>query len=353
MSGFTVVRTGGAPRDMGVDFGRAAKDVLRALAAESRAHFRQWTGRDIATAKRHAARNYLPAVRRRYPKYLDEVRGIAEGAGIPFEDLFYLTADEELVSLWEKPARPEKPEHCSSAAVRAKGGLLLGHNEDYPPRYLGRLVLVEAHPDGAPAFMALTYPYILAGPSCGMNDRGLAFAVDSLGYPSRPRGVPTNFILRDLYSARRAADVRRIVDVGNAAMANAATVVSAREDLAFTVEATPEGAPLVAMGADGLLAHTNHSRSPSLSRNKEKASWSSRKRLAALEHLLAATGTHAAAGLKAALSSKKLGLLRFGRRANESCTVASAVLDPGRGIMYVAKRGPKGHVFRRYTFSKQ
>lgn len=348
MSSFVTVRTGGSARDMGVDFGRAARDVLRALAAESRAHFRQWTGRDIAAAKRHAARNYLPAVRRRYPRYLQEVMGIAEGAGIAFDDLFHLTADEELVSLWERPARPGKREHCSSAALRTKDGMFLGHNEDYPPRYLDRLVLVEARPDGAPAFMALTYPYIIAGPSCGMNDRGLAFAVDSLGYPSRPRGVPTNYVLRDLYSARRAADVRRIVDVPNAAMANAATVVSAREREAFTVEATPEGAVVVAMGADGVLAHTNHSRSPSLRRDAEKASWSSRKRLAALEHLLAAPASRTASGLKKALSSKELGLLRFGRRANESCTVASAVLDPGRGIMYVAKRGPRGHAFRSY-----
>ena len=356
MSAFVTVRTGGSPREMGVDFGRAAREVLRALAAESRAHFRQWTGHDIGQAKRHAARHYLPSVRRRYPKYLEEVRGIAEGAGVAFDDLFYLTADEELVSLWEKPAKhapgrdPGTPshEHCSSAAVRTKDGLFLGHNEDYPPRYLDRLVLVEAHPDGAPAFMALTYPYIIAGPSCGLNDRGLAFAVDSLGYAARPRGVPTNYILRDVYSARRSSDVPRIVDVQDAVMANAVTVASASERKTLTVEAAPGGPAILSMGKDGLLAHTNHALSAELDHTSEKTGWNSRKRLIALEHLMAKKRDRTAAGLKKALSSKDYGLLRFGDRANESCTIASAVLDPARGIMYVAKRGPKGHAFRPY-----
>src|SRR5512142_1469069 len=342
MKGFVKVETGGTHREMGVDFGRAAREVLRDLAGESRAHFRQWTGHDIAAAKRHAARHFLPSVRRRYPQYLEEVRGIAEGAGIPFDDVFYLTADEELVSLWEKP------EKCSTAVVRTKDGLLLGHNEDYPPRYMDRLVIVDARPDDGPAFLALTYPYILAGPSCGMNDRGLAFGVDSLSFHARGRGVPTNYVLRDLYSARRIGDVRRIMDEPGRVMGNAATAASAAEGRALTVEATPREIDVLPMGERGMLAHTNHVRSETLDREGEKASWSSRKRLAALEHLLAARETHTRAGLAKALSSKDYGLLRFGRRANESCTVGTGILDPKRRIMYVAKRGPRGHAFRAY-----
>lgn len=346
MAAFVKVETGGTHREMGVDFGRAAREVLRDLAAESRAHFRQWTGHDIGAAKRHATRHFLPAVRRRYPKYLEEVRGIAEGAGVAFEDVFYLTADEELVSLWEKP------EKCSTVVVRTKDGLLLGHNEDYPPRYMDRLVIVDARPDDGPAFLALTYPYILAGPSCGMNDRGLAFGVDSLGFHARGRGLPTNYVLRDLYSVRRIGDVRRIMDASGRVMGNAATVASASEGRAVSVEASPRAVDGLEMGKRGMLAHTNHVRSETLDRDGEKASWSSRKRLAALEHLLAATETHTRAGLAKALSSKDYGLLRFGRRANESCTVGTGILDPKRHIMYVAKRGPRGHGFRGYEMRK-
>lgn len=347
MSGFVRVSTGGSHRDMGVDFGRAAREVIRAIAAESRAHFRQWTGRDIASAKRYAAKHFLPALARRYPAYLEEVRGIAEGAGISFDDLFYLTADEELVELWNK-----KPEKCSSAAIRTKEGMLLGHNEDYPPRYMDRMVIVDARPDDGPAFLALTYPYIIAGPSCGLNAAGLAFAANSLTFRPRSKGVPTNYILRDLFSSRRLADVPRVMRVPSAVMGNAVVAVSAKERTAIAVEASPRDLGVLRMGAHDLLAHTNHVRSESFDRRDERPTFGSRKRCAALEHLLFEAGSRDRKGLQAALSSEKYGLLRHGRRANDSCTVASAVLDPGRGIMYVAKRGPKGHGFKAYGLTK-
>lgn len=343
MTPFVKVVTGGSHRDMGVDFGRAAREVIGDLVAESRGHWRHWTkGRDIAAAKRHAAKFFLPAVARRYPKYLEEVRGIAEGAGVAFDDLFYLTADEELVELW---SRPEK---CSSAAVRSKEGMLLGHNEDYPPRYMDRLVIVDAQPDDGPAFLALTYPYIVAGPSCGMTADGLAFAVNSLRFPPRVKGVPTNYLLRDLYSCRTLADVPRALRVRDAVMGNAVVAVSSKDKTALVAEARYGDVTVIPMGDAGLLAHTNHVRSERVDQSGEDPTWGSRKRCAALEHLLRRPSDRTRSGLQKALSSEEYGLMRHGRRGNDSVTVASAVLDPRRGIMYVAKRGPKGHGFKSY-----
>lgn len=347
MKPFAKVVTGGSHRDMGVDFGRAARDVIRDLVAESRGHWRHWTkGRDIAAAKRHANRHFLPAVARRYPTYLEEVRGIAEGAGVAFDDLFYLTADEELVELW---SRPEK---CSSAAVRAKQGMLLGHNEDYPPRYMDRLVIVDATPDDGPAFLALTYPYIVAGPSCGMTGDGLAFAVNSLRFPPRVKGVPTNYVLRDLYSCRTLADVPRVLRVRDALMGNAVVAVSAKEDAGLVAEARYGDVAIIRMGDADLLAHTNHVRSARLNQADEDPTWGSRKRCAALEHLLRRPSDRTRQGIQKALSSEEYGLMRHGRRGNDSVTVASAVLDPRRGMLYVAKRGPKGHGFKPYRLRR-
>ena len=226
--------------------------------------------------------------------------------------------------------------------------MLLGHNEDYPPRYMDRMVIVNARPDDGPAFLALTYPYILSGPSCGLNAAGLAFAANSLCYKPRRAGIPTNYVLRDLFSSRRLADVIRILRVPGSLMGNAVVAVSAKERDAAVIEASPDDAAIMRMGDTGLLAHTNHVRSETLDRRGEDPTFGSRKRCAALEHLLNAPSSRSRKGLQAALSSKEYGLLRHGRRANDSCTVASAVLDPKRGMMYVSKRGPKGHGFRPY-----
>lgn len=341
MAEFIQVVTGGTHREMGVDFGRAAVEVIKELVDASGTYYREATGHRIASARRYALANFLPFVRRRYPKYLEEVRGIAEGAGVDFEDMFFLTADEELVDLWS--------EHCSSAAVRAAKGLFLIHNEDYPPRYLGRMVVVNASPDDAPSFLSLTYPYMLAGPSCGLNAAGMGFAVDSLNYRVRKRGIPTNFVLRDMYAARSLADVRRAMDVPSMLMGNAVTAVSVAEGKAIAIEASLKASVEIAMGESGFLPHTNHVRSEKLDRSGEHPSFNSRVRLAALEHLLGRKATKATPDdLRFILSSSKYGLLRKGRRKSESYTIASAILDPKRRMMYVAKRGTAGHGFRPY-----
>jgi isopenicillin-N N-acyltransferase-like protein len=340
MASFIRVETGGAPFAMGVDLGRAVKELLKELVADSASYYRKRTGRNIAAAKRYAARHFLPFVRRRYPGHLDEVGGIARGAGLAFDDVFFLTADEEMVDLWSK-------DHCSTVAARTGRGLLLAHNEDYPRRYLGRMVIVHAEPERGPAFLSLTYPYVLAGPSCGINAEGLAFAVDSLAFPPRRRGIPTNFILRDVYRSGRIAAARRALAAGPALMSNAVTVVSSSERKALTVEAGPKAAAVVAMGDASCLPHTNHVRSAKLAGGGERPSWSSKMRLAALEHLLGGRRRIDARDLLAALSSAPHGLLRRGKEAGESLTIATALMDPGRKTMYICNRAGKEN-FKAY-----
>ncbi len=342
MSSFVKVSTGGSHRDMGVDFGRAAKDILLAFIEDSCKAYPRSAKMTIEDAKRHAAKYFLPTVRRRYPKYLEEVRGIAEGAGLHLDDIFFLTADEEIMAL------RRAPEKCSSAAIRVGQRTYLGHNEDYPKRYLSRLIVVEAHPNDAPAFLALTYPYVLAGPVCGLNAAGMAFAANSLNFPPRQKGMPTNFVLRDVYRSRRLADVRRAMHVPRPLMGNALMAVSDIERAASVIEASLDDVAVVTMGANGLLAHANHVVSGTLDRTGEKPTRNSRSRGAALELLLAASKQRTADGLKKALSSVKYGLRKIAARKSDSCTLATAILDPNRGMMYVAKRGSGGHGFMAY-----
>ncbi len=346
MAGFLSVTTGGPPRDMGVDFGRAVADVLAELRAGSARSFRKETGRTFAGAVRYAARHFLPFVRRRYAAYLEELAGIAEGSRIPFEELFLLTAEEELFDIWGGY------EHCSSAIVRTRRGAFLLHNEDYPPYYRDRLVIVHAEPKGRPAFLCLTYPYILAGPSCGLNDAGLAFAVNSLSFRPLRRGIPTNYLLRDLYGVRSLGAVRGALDVPSRLMGNC-VVALAEGGEGIAVEFSTAGIDVMRMGAAGVFPHTNHAVSRRLDRAGEKPSWNSRVRLAALEHLLGKAGPGASVrDLESVLSSRKYGLLRLPRRSSDACTIASTVVDPGRGLLYVAKRGVTGQRFRPYRLRR-
>ena len=76
-----------------------------------------------------------PALRGGRAQVVDQLRGLAEGADVPFDPLFALNCNEEFTCLPEGEARP--PEHCTSFAFRAGGRTVAGHNEDWYPATAG------------------------------------------------------------------------------------------------------------------------------------------------------------------------------------------------------------------------
>jgi isopenicillin-N N-acyltransferase like protein len=88
-----LIETGGAPREIGVDVGRGAREQIRFACAQSRAEL---GGVEPAEVLANVG-PYLAATEAAAPWVLDEMRGMAEGAGVPFETLFVLNAAAELM----------------------------------------------------------------------------------------------------------------------------------------------------------------------------------------------------------------------------------------------------------------
>ena len=84
-----------------------------------------WEGAQIQ------ARKYLPFVEERYPQYVDEMRGIAEGANVDFDDVLALNTMEAVTMDALHLTR------CTSFAVNeqrtADGHILAAHTEDWIP----------------------------------------------------------------------------------------------------------------------------------------------------------------------------------------------------------------------------
>jgi len=343
MPGFIKVVTGGTPREIGFDIGRATADILRDLLAGNPDFFRRNTGRGFAFLKRRAWTGFWPYVRRLYPDYVEELRGTAEGAGVDFEDLFVVSAEEELLDRWGGWDK------CSSAAVCTGGGLLLLHNEDYIGRYENRLVLIDAAPVRRPAFLSLAYPGTLAGSSCGINRAGIAMSGNSLRFRPRERGIPKNFVLRDLLAARTMAAAHRMMRTQPRLAGNNVMIVSAGEGRAAYIEATRRQTALVPLTDAGHLAHTNHILSPDVRKRGESPTKSSFRRLAGMNGLLAARrGPPTLDFLKSVLSSAEHGLCYHGCGDDTPTTLASIIMDPRRGRMYLANRGDAVRRFREY-----
>src|SRR5690349_3479645 len=91
-----LIEVSGSHREMGCQLGEAAREQIQHSVANARVLIDAayntleltWDGARIQ------ARKYLPFAEERYPQYVDELRGMAEGADIPFDDIVVLNVME-------------------------------------------------------------------------------------------------------------------------------------------------------------------------------------------------------------------------------------------------------------------
>merc|ERR1712151_1034360 len=62
-----------------------------------------------------------------YPQYAEEIRGIADGAGLPLHSIWALNLISELEALMGVPRKG----HCSDMYAVSNGSFCHGHNEDW------------------------------------------------------------------------------------------------------------------------------------------------------------------------------------------------------------------------------
>jgi isopenicillin-N N-acyltransferase like protein len=119
----------GTYREVGRQIGEAERElVLRELDYYGE-QFVALAGFSFAEAVERA-RPYLRPAEEAVPQIVDQLRGLAEGTGVPFEHLFAANCNEELTCL---PEQAERPEHCTSFAFKAGGRTVAGHNEELVP----------------------------------------------------------------------------------------------------------------------------------------------------------------------------------------------------------------------------
>ncbi len=202
-----LIRVSGTPREMGRQVGEACSYQIRHSIENARdlvaAAFDtlqlNWDGAQIQ------ARKYFPFAEENYPQYVDELTGIAEGAGVAFDDLAVVNGMEAVTT---DALHLQK---CTSFAVNqersASGHVLLAHNEDWLPEDEPDIYILHATPDHEPPYLAMTYGGLL--PNIGLNAHGIAQVCDSV-YPSDSRiGIPRLVASRGVLAATSPAEAIR------------------------------------------------------------------------------------------------------------------------------------------------
>jgi isopenicillin-N N-acyltransferase-like protein len=257
----------GPPRQRGRAYGEQARDrVHRSIAGyqEAFGHYAGWDWRRV----RAEAKRFEAPIAGLYPQYLDELRGIAEGAGAGFEDVLALNVRTEIMFAGKARAarsqRTRLPGECTAFAalphVCASGHTLVGQNWDWLPHCFGTLVVLEAEQPEAPDFVTVVEAGLLA--KAGMNSAGLAVATNALvteadrGEP----GLPYHVLLRALYDCETVTDALVVLQRGTRS-SSANYLLGHADGTALDIEAAPGDFTRLSVltpERSGVLLHTNH-----------------------------------------------------------------------------------------------
>src|SRR5579884_197431 len=368
-----VVEVTGTPRDRG----RTQGEELRSLIAdgvqrwEERIHRRTGTPPAEYIDRFLEASDFMPAVKRWAPDLLEEVRGIGEGANLPFKVAYaYQLMDEEWFFRFDYVrSRSGGSEHCSTLAVYGEGGPpILAQNMDLPKTYDGTQTLLRVrYPDGLES-LVFTAAGLIG--TTGLNNQAIGICVNSisqLGY--RLQGLPVSFVIRRVLEFRSWHEATTFVQtIPHASAQNMA--VGGPEQVA-DFECAPQGV-VEFMPGQKRIYHTNrplmHENQPlaghgvlSLSFGKGSESEDghdakplsdSEQRFLFLERGLQDESEVVTIDrVKALLSDCSVPVSVPRASAGEGVTLGSLIMELGRNpVLYLAPGPPSETAYRRWTF---
>lgn len=260
------IRVSGSSYERGEQYGRAARErVLRSKAGYERAfaHAAGWTWEQAV----EASAALLPTVRGSFPAYVQEMEGIAEGAGLRFEDVFTMNSRTEV--MWAGTVRQSEEvrgsyaRECSSFALlpdrTVDGHTYVGQTWDWLVQGFDTVVVLEAEQDEGPNYVTVVEAGLLAKSS--LNSSGLGVCVNTL-VTSEDRGepgVPFHVLIRALADCHSLTDAVYVLSKHRRS-SSGNFMLGHVDGAVLNLETSPGDARGVTpqLPVNGALVHTNH-----------------------------------------------------------------------------------------------
>jgi isopenicillin-N N-acyltransferase like protein len=260
---FPRVLVEGSARERGRSYGEQARERVQRSVDAYREVFAAYAGWNWATVTEHAGA-YRRAIERFDPTYLEEIRGIAEGAALGEADILAINVRTEVMfAAKARDAADRQVGGCSAFAVTparsANGRTLIGQNWDWLLHSAETVVVLEVEQPDRPDFVTVVEAGLLA--KTGMNSSGIGLVTNALvsdtdrGVP----GIPYHVALRAILDTESISDAFAVLQRGSRS-SSANYLVAHTDGLAVDIEAAPGelGTLFLQFPNDGLLLHTNH-----------------------------------------------------------------------------------------------
>lgn len=348
-----LIEISGAPYERGRHYGAQARPEIRTGIAHYAA---QVSALELGEADlERVVAAWLPRIEAFEPDYVEEMRGIAAGAEVPFHHILMLNARTEVLKLALNKGLREslladvEPDGCTALVVApeasAEGRLIHAHNWDWKMESADASIVVRIRQDDRPDILMFAEAGALG--RFGFNSAGIAVTANYLESDRdyRAIGVPLALLRRHaLDQPHLALALRSSYTTPKSGSNN--IVLTHRDGLIFNFECAPdETFPVEPRG--GILVHANHWQSPvALAKLQERGiaampdSLYRDRRLRALVE--AKAGNLTVDDVKAALLDDwgtPWSICRPPRpsaMSNLSATVITLVMQPSIGLMEIA-----------------
>ena len=250
-----VLEVRGTHREVGQQIGEQMKSALQRMLPRLREDLPAGvTWEDML----QQSRLYLAHSRAVYPQFIEELEGIAEGAGLPFEELFVEMCEE----LWEAPAWRSNDQRqakgCTDFVARSRatadGATLVAHTNDLSPQVEEDLVILKVQAEDEPEFMGVSVGG--AGYSAGFNAAGISMTGNQVSCSDIHPGVPRLLIVRAILAARRLEEAMDACLLPQRA-SNYNNVIADAHGEVYSMEGSATDCEPIYIEGD-ILAHANH-----------------------------------------------------------------------------------------------
>ncbi|EDV29046.1 uncharacterized protein TRIADDRAFT_52543 [Trichoplax adhaerens] len=200
---------------LGFETGRTFSQRIRSAFKESRS-LHQTLLPFYKTAQGYVLfKKYLQSANETFPHYVREIKGIADGSRIAFDQVFLMHIENE-IETYLKKFKNMTPS-CTDIHVKTNNHTLLGHNEDADSavRRYGYIITAEivlSNDTIKEKFTAYTYPGLISGNAFGFNNHGFLFTCNAV-FPRQTNqsALPRNILTRAILASRGIDDALQLV----------------------------------------------------------------------------------------------------------------------------------------------
>jgi isopenicillin-N N-acyltransferase-like protein len=209
LANIKIIKVSGNPYEMGFQHGEKCKDLIKeaikANLTDVITSGQQKAGIHLSkTDILKLTKRYLPYCEDEVPNLIEEVRGIAEGSELPFEDVFALNCFLDLHDLTYPQLASEILFGCTTFAVTdsatVDNQVIIGQTYDISSQFEASVVYLKGRPSDGPEFMVLTMAGCVAW--SGLNNQGIGLVINRLTPDDGRPGVPYPFIVRKALSQK-------------------------------------------------------------------------------------------------------------------------------------------------------